>query len=918
MKKVEFDWGEYIRLSRQAAAEGAVLLKNDNNVLPAGEGETIAVFGRGQFDYIKCGTGSGGLVNVPYVVNYYDGFKNCDSINLYEPLADVYREWLKDHPFDKGGGWAQEPKSQVEMPLTDEVCEDAAKNASLAIVIINRLAGEDKDCEVVAGNYLLSDGEREMLSKVTAHFEKVAVLLNSGDIIDMKWVEEYNPGAVIYVWQGGCEGGNAAADLVSGKVTPSGKLAETIAYDITDYPSNSCFGDKERNFYEEDIYVGYRYFETFAKDKVMYPFGFGLSYTEFDKSFSFSLEEKPSVNATVKNVGNKPGKEVIQVYMEAPQGFLGKPARTLVAFAKTKLLLPGESDELCISWDSDRMASYDDTGMTGFKNAFVLEEGQYDFYAGSDVRSAEQVGGLYISENTLIEETTDALYPVRAFERIIPEPSKDGYTVSKAPVPLKTRSVDEMIADERGGLLDIPYTGDKGIKLSAVKEGRASMYEFLGQLTEEDMLVMSRGEGMNSSRVTPGTCAAYGGVSDRLQNFGIPAAACTDGPSGIRIDSGVYAMQYPNGSCLASTFDLNLVSELFSYVGLELLRDKIDCLLGPGMNIKRHPLNGRNFEYFSEDPLLTGAMAVAELTAMRKWKTTGCIKHFACNNQETARYSSDSVVSARALREIYLKGFEMAVKEGGANHVMTTYAVLNGWHTAGNFELNTMVLRDDWGFEGLSETDWWAKIGVEDDPDASINKTGLMIRSQGDVYMVTNSSEENENNDDSKESFAKGLFTRPELLRNTKNILSTVMTTPAYDRFYGEEIEIIDLNKPVAKEKAADAEFALEVSKGTELPIDKLVIAKDAINLITLKFPERGEYKMLFDVAGDGKANSQISVTFSVNNTVMKVVTINGGETEWKSMETPVGHGNIKERFLRIIISQGGIKFRNMIFIPAE
>lgn len=918
MKKKILDWDQYIAVSRLAAAEGAVLLKNDNEAFPLKKGATVALFGRSQFDYIKCGTGSGGLVNVPYVVNYYDGFSKCEELKVNEEVSDTYRKWLLDNPFDLGGGWAREPTSQVEMPVSDEFVKAASESSDAAVVFISRLSGEDKDRTAVKGDYYLSDGEYDLIKTVTAHFNKCAVLINSGDIIDMKWVSELNPSTVMYIWQCGCEGGNAAADLISGKVTPSGKLAETIALNIEDYPSHENFGDPVRNFYKEDIYVGYRYFETFAKEKVLYPFGYGLSYTDFSLQPSFSVDDKFIVNVKVTNTGKMAGKEVVQVYVEAPQGFLGKASRVLTAFAKTSNLNPGESENLTLEFGLNEIASYDDTGMTGYKNAFVAEAGEYTFYAGTDVRSAQPIGSFMLAETIEIEKTEPALYPQREFERIVPKISGESIKVSLAPTPVAECEVEEYIAKEREKLVEIPFTGDKGIKLSDVKEGRATLDEFVAQLTDEEMIIMSRGEGMSSRRVIPGTCAAYGGMTDKLQAMGIPAAACTDGPSGLRVDSGMMAMQGPNGSCLASTFDTKLVGLLYEYMGIELLKMQIECLLGPGMNIKRHPLNGRNFEYFSEDPLLTGAMAKAQLQGMGKSNTTGCIKHFACNNQETNRYGSDSIVSARAMREIYLKGYEIAIKEGGANHIMTTYGSLNGYHTAGSFELNTMVLRNDWGFDGVCMTDWWAVIGTKEDTEPSIKKTGLMIRSQNDLFMVTNSSEFNENQDDSEESFKAGVFTRAELQRNTKNIIKLVMNTPAYDRMMGEGVEIEEINRPSVNDVMADAKFDHEVKDGSGFDADLLKKDKGSVNMVTLNFTEPGDFYMEFDLAADGGNLSQMSVAFSVNNTVMKVITKNGGDREFTRESVQMGMGNSTERFLKISFSQAGLIMKNITFVKKE
>jgi len=276
------DWEAYARLAREAAAEGAVLLKNDKQVLPLKEGERLAVFGRIQFDYYKSGTGSGGMINTRYVVGILDALKE-EKLVLNQKLEQVYREWRREHPFDKGCGWAQEPWSQQEMPLDDDVVREAAAESDTAMVIIGRTAGEDKDAKSERGSYFLSEEEEEMLRQVCGAFGRVIVVLNVGSIIDMKWVETYQPQAVLYAWQGGMEGGHAVADVLMGRVSHCGKLADTIASSVEDYPSFANFGGDEGDRYEEDIYVGYRYFETFApaREKVLYPFGFGLSYTSF-------------------------------------------------------------------------------------------------------------------------------------------------------------------------------------------------------------------------------------------------------------------------------------------------------------------------------------------------------------------------------------------------------------------------------------------------------------------------------------------------------------------------------------------------------------------------------------------------------------------------------------------------------------
>ena len=422
-----FDPGAYAALARRTVAEGCVLLRNDGPVLPFAQGAKVAVFGRSQFNYYKSGTGSGGLVNTGHVPSITEGLEASGAVKVDAKLKAEYESWIVDHPFDEGQGWANEPWYQEEMPLSEETVLAAAGRSDAAVVILGRTAGEDKDSSNLEGSHLLAGAERDMLKAVCEKFEKVAVVLNTGGILDMKWVEEYRPGAVLYVWQGGQEGGLAVADVLTGKAAPGGRLSDTIAKDIGDYPAAENFGSESRNLYPEDIYVGYRYFETFAPEKVLYPFGFGLTYTTFDvKHIGIGVAAtEASMEAEVTNTGSRPGRQVVQVYCEAPQGKLGKPARALCAFGKTRELAPGETETLSFTVPFARLASYDDSGATGRKSAWVLEAGEYTFYIGTDVRSAKKVGSVTLEE-TVVEQLEEACAPVTAFDRLRPGTSEGG------------------------------------------------------------------------------------------------------------------------------------------------------------------------------------------------------------------------------------------------------------------------------------------------------------------------------------------------------------------------------------------------------------------------------------------------------------------------------------------------------------
>ena len=913
MGRYTLDMKKYAALARTVSAESAVLLKNDNNALPVKSGERVAVFGRIQFNYYKSGTGSGGMVNTQYATGILEALKSCSDITIDKELLNTYEKWIEENPFDVGKGWGQEPWSQQEMPLSEEIVEAAARRADIAVVIIGRTAGEDQDNKADKGSYLLSDLEEEMLQKVCSRFKRTVVVLNVGNIIDMKWVNKYNPQAVLYVWQGGMEGGNGAVDVLTGKVNPSGKLTDTIAWDISDYPSTADFGGEKEVFYTEDIFVGYRYFETAAKEKVLYPFGFGLSYTQFSSEPSGFNNDTDRVGFTVAvtNTGKVSGRQVVQVYVSAPQGKLGKPARCLVEFKKTKLLQPGETEVLKFTVPKKEMASYDDSGCTGHKSCFVLEAGRYDIYAGSDVRSAERVGSLEIEETVVTEQLQEAAAPVKPFTRIkavkTHAATGNGIAFEKESVPLRTIDLTARIRANRPD--DIPYKGDMGIRLEDVYDGRASLEDFLSQLSDEDMACIVRGEGMCSPKVTPGTASAFGGVTPGLQKFGIPVGCCADGPSGIRMDCGTRAFSLPNGTAVAATFNTELIEGLFEMLGLELRLNKIDTLLGPGMNIHRNPLNGRNFEYFSEDPYLTGKMAAAELRGLHRYGTTGTIKHFSANNQEHRRLYIDSVVSERALREIYFKGFEIAVKEGSAFLVMSTYGALNGLWTAGNYDLLTTVLRKEWGFNGMVMTDWWAKINDEGE-DGRQNNTAAMIRGQNDVYMVVDDSETNSADDNTLEGLKNGNITRGELQRAAGNICSALMRLPVMDRYLGrypkEELEAVS-------DAETEAETNLDISfipVGEEVTIDASGTKTDRGSeaVFGLDFVKEGYYSLNINVRAVTHELAQMPLSVFVNQHLVNILNVNGTNGKWAVHTVDLGLIKPKKAYLRLFFGQSGME----------
>ena len=919
MNSYKLDLEKYAALARQAVAEGCVLLENEGQALPLRDGERVAVFGRMAFHYYKSGLGSGGLVNTRYVVGILDALKECEGVHLDEKLMGIYEDWIMENPYDEGQGWGRVPWCQKEMDVTEEML-DCARRDDVSLVVIGRTAGEDQDNNAKAGSYCLTETEENMIRRVCEVSERTVVVLNVGNIIDMSWVEKYRPQAVLYVWQGGQEGGNGVADVLTGKVCACGKLTDTIAADIKDYPSTENFGDPFKNYYKEDIYVGYRYFETFARDKVLYPFGYGLSYTTFEMKAEVlkNTGDEITVSVTVSNTGEVRGKEVAQVYVKVPQGKLGNPARKLIGFAKTKELAPGEQEEICIVIQKYDMASYDDSGVTGHKSCYVLEEGCYEVFVGSDVRSAVSVG-CYEEEFRVIEELEEAYAPVEKFQRMKAVLLPDGtYQAVTEEVPVRTVDPQKRRANEMSETLD--YTGDKGYKLVDVLDKKVSMEEFIAQISEEDLIAIFRGEGMCSPKVTAGTAAAFGGVTDGLTALGIPVGCCSDGPSGIRMDCGTKAFSLPNGTSFGCTFNVELVGALYEMTGKELLLNKIDSLLGPGMNIHRNPLNGRNFEYISEDPILTGRICAAQVKAMAKSGIGSTIKHFCGNNQEVGRSTSDSVISERALREIYLKGFEIAVKEGGARSVMTTYGSVNGLWTAGSYDLCTTILRKEWGFDGIVMTDWWAKSNYEGH-QAEAPVKAPMVAAQNDIYMVVSDAKANPENDDVEEMLHAGKITLGELQRNAANILGFLLKSPSIlilaDRICEEELEA--MNTKEEDDVDAGSLVSIESDSVTQkIVIDGALLhpAKGKADVIAVTNEFMGDFTMKFTLKSDLGELAQLPVSVFLDNIHKMTVSVQGTNGKWleesRILNMEFGHNH----YIKFYYGADNLEIKEIVLIP--
>lgn len=768
---------------RRAAAEGAVLLKNDG-LLPLENNETVALFGRVQSEWFYTGYGSGGDVNKPYAVNLIEGIRGCSALQLYEPLAKLYSDWSEKNPIDHGF-WGHWPRFYPEMPLSKEVAADAAAKADCAVVTIGRSSGEDRENALEKGSFYLTDDERKLLETVTEVFEKTVVLFNVGSIMDLSWLHDFGDkiGAVLLVWQGGMESGNAVADLLCGAVCPSGKLTDTIARQYADYPSANDFGAAEFNNYTEDIFVGYRWFETFKPETVLYPFGYGLSYTDFSVQFTGLKEEKDdfALSCTVTNTGKKhSGKTVVQVYVKPPCGALGTPARVLCGFAKTDELAPGKTQDLTINIPTARLASYDESGVTGYTSAYVLQQGVYGFYLGENVRDAVRVAEITKAETELLEQLTQAAAPVQSFTVCRAKDNHGVRALSREPVYLSKVDLKQRILDTLPKAVE--QTGDRGIKLCDVRDGKATMDDFVAQLDLTELEAISRGAYiMNSPLGVPGNAGVYGGVLPSLREKGVPPVTTTDGPSGIRLQSCCSLL--PIGTLLACTFDEALVEELYKALGAEMREKGTDVLLAPGINIHRNPLCGRNFEYYSEDPLVTGKIAAAAVRGLQSNGVSACVKHFACNNQEFRRSTNDSRVSERALREIYLKGFEICVKEAAPQNIMTSYNKINGVHGHYQYELCTTILRGEWHYDGCVMTDWWMRS--QKSPEfPKLRDNAYRVRAQVDVLMPGGKRVGKQKPDKTllKTYGKKDGITLGEMQRTAKNVLRFCMHSTAMER----------------------------------------------------------------------------------------------------------------------------------------
>ena len=724
----------HIALSKQAAQEGMVLLKNNDSLLPLRSGSRVALFGKGSFDYVKGGGGSGD-VTVAYVRNLYDGLKQ-EQVPVYEPLSDFYRNYVRER-YAAG----DQPGLMAEPALPDELVSAAQAASDVAVIVLSRFSGEGWDRSDVEykgeednpwehevtlpqlasrvfgkSDFYRTDAERALVEQVCGAFDKVVLVLNVGGIVDVSWFRDDDRiSSALLAYQGGMEGGSAIAALLTGKANPCGKLPDTFARDLNDYPSTEGFLDSPHYVeYTEDVYVGYRYFETLsgAAEKVCYPFGFGLSYTEFSLEVVTAGEKDGNIYVIVrvKNTGSCAGKEVVQLYYGAPQGLLQKPARSLAAFRKTGLLEPGESETLELSFAAADMASFDDLGKIQ-RSAYVLEEGRYKLYLGTSVRDVEELEYAYEQAAAeVVCQLSNSLAPSHLTKRLLADGSYESLPAGEsvdpnasALPPFPPGSEEAIIPAVRGRdryMMTHPYANDAQPFIN-VAEGKMTLEDFIAQLSDDDLIHLLGGQ--------PNTSVSNTFGMGNLPEYGVPTVTTADGPAGLRLspDCGVCTTAWPCATLLAATWDRELVEKVGAAAAGEVKENNIAVWLAPAVNLHRSPFCGRNFEYWSEDPLLTGKLAGAMVRGIQSQHVAATVKHFACNNKETNRKHSDSRVSQRALRELYMRAFEIIVREAQPWAIMSSYNIINGQRASESKELLTDILREEWGYTGLVMTDWW-------------------------------------------------------------------------------------------------------------------------------------------------------------------------------------------------------------------
>ena len=872
-------------LSMNLATQGMVLLENNNNVLPMASSGNVALFGGGAAKTVKGGTGSGD-VNQRSVTTVWDGFKNAGYNVTSESWLKEFSDYYDEETGGSSGGLWGSPKVEDTL-ISDAQIEEAKQDGTTtAVYVIARNSGEFADRLDAEGDYQLWGNEEENLKKVAANFDNVIVVLNVGGIIDTKFFHEIEGlDSLLLMSQAGMRGGDAVVKVLNGEVTPSGKLTDTWAVNYEDYSSSEGFGANDENVtqedYTDDIYVGYRYFDTFNVTPA-YEFGYGLSYTDFNidvKDVTVD-EENVTVDVRVTNVGEKyAGKEVVEVYFSAPDGALEKPYQELATYGKTDTLAPGESQELTLSYATTEMSSYYEDYAS-----YIMEDGDYVVRVGNSSRNTSVAAVIGLDSNVFTEQLSNQMVQDEEIDTLSNEGATpytyegeaeeiakaerfeldanaietvnnaseyddesvisyvyegSDYTVvdqeanpryTKAPSGNNT-TPSQLIEPYEETIQYVEKTKENPTLLD-VYQGTVTMEELLASLSVEEMsyIVEGLGWGGGSEPVVGAQANSVKGAAGETtsryyETRAIPNTVLADGPAGIRItqsytENGTtyyqYCTAFPIGTLIAQSWDKDVAKQFGEAIGEEMLEMGVTMWLAPGMNIHRNPLCGRNFEYYSEDPLVAGVTAASTTLGVQSNEGIGVtIKHYAANNQEDNRNAVNNTITERALREIYLKGFEIAVKTANPMAIMTSYNLNNSMPAADDYDLCTDIPRGEWGFNGLIMTDWG---GGQSTPVNSMHAGNDLIMPGGSSASIAE---------------ATGV-TLPlgDLQKATRNVLNVIMDSTQFKKIGAENGVEVEIGKFT---ESAGLGLFLDATKSEVTSVNKtaLQIAVDVASNIT-------------------------------------------------------------------------------------
>ena len=694
MEAPRAEYAAHEEIALRAAREGIVLLKN-SGVLPLKQGSVLNLFGKGIFRF-RTSAGGAGEIHPRYRVGLVEATRKEFAVN--RELVDFYR-------------------CDLDLCPPADMLRRAKLLSDTAVMMIERGANENKDNNSAKGGFYLTDAENALLKVLRDQFTHLIVILNVAHPIDVRFAE--NCDALVYNGLGGMLAGQALTDVLCGKENPSGKLPDTWAKDYFDIPASRNFYDSVDKpylpgdsgvyvdtVYEEGLYVGYRYFSTFGV-AAAYPFGFGLSYTDFAiRTENVTFDGSLKLELTVTNVGSCSGREVAQLYVRKPETLGETPERELCWFGKTRLLQPGESQTFTVTVKPGNMTVFDTR-----RAAYVMPQGEYGVFAGNS--SQAPLCGSFFAEERVVKQAEHLMLPPEAIRELskentesFPKGEKSGPKGDKAFTPVAVRKKYAAMFREENR--------SEKLTFSDVRENPKLLNAFVCQLTVEELARLS----VCGSHGWAVNCRGEAGFVHPLEDRGIPRFPVADGNSGVNLR--VPNIGMPTGVTMAATFDPELMEAIGRVIGEEAKELGIPLILAPGMNLHRNPLNGRQPEYFSEDPFHSGFMAGCYCRGLEKAGVGSCIKHLAANNCETSRKYNQSLISERTLRELYLRNFQVAMETFMPASVMTAYNAINGCPTATDEELLQGFLRRENGFDGMIMTDWnsYDSMDVRDAVDA--------------------------------------------------------------------------------------------------------------------------------------------------------------------------------------------------------